>query len=84
VNDTIGTKFVALAQKRMNHAIKSIRQIGKLDNRGHEYSRDDVETMFSALANEVQAMRERLLTGAQGEPDFRLGPHGCGDGEGAP
>jgi hypothetical protein len=72
-------KFVELAQARMNRAIKAIRLIGKLDGRRGYYDQNDLSLMAQTLDDEIKAMGDRLETGLEGEPDFRLGEGGEGE-----
>jgi hypothetical protein len=68
-------KFVELAEKRVNRAIKDIRLIGNLSNRSnYKYADDDVRTIFSVLEKELRSARERFnanLTDAAAKP-FQL------------
>jgi hypothetical protein len=76
----VRNKFVALAQKRMNRAIKAIRLLGMLDRRS-EFDAVDVEAMAQTLRREVDDVRGWLMKATQGEPDFQLGaPHDGGEG----
>lgn len=67
-------KFVSLAEKRTNNAIKQIRLIGNLSNKGnYEYTEKDVAKIANTLNNELKAMKERFATGgATGKPEFSL------------
>ena len=67
-------KFVELADKRVNRAIKDLRLIGNLSNRAaYEYSDKDVKTIVRALQKEVDAVRSRLGgPGEAGDSEFRL------------
>lgn len=66
--------FVSLAEKRTNNAIKQIRLIGNLSNKGnYEYTEKDVAKIANTLNNELKAMKERFATGsATGKPEFSL------------
>lgn len=60
-------KFVSLANNRVNRALKDIRLIGNLSNRGaYEYSEDDIRKIVRALQREVDAMRVRFGGPSQG------------------
>jgi hypothetical protein len=67
-------KFIELAEARVNRAIRDIRLIGNLANRGaYEYGEDDVKKVFRALQKELDSARARF-TGDTGGRDneFRL------------
>jgi hypothetical protein len=54
-------KFVELAEKRVNKAIKDIRLIGNLSNRSnYKYEEVDVRAIFTALERELKQARERF------------------------
>ena len=54
-------KFVRLATKRVNNALKAIQLIGNLSNRtNYDFTDNDVEKIFSALTNEIRNSRERF------------------------
>lgn len=54
-------KFVELATKRVNNAIKAIQLIGNLSNRSnYDYTDADVEKIFSALNKEIRQCRDRF------------------------
>lgn len=74
MTDTTRIKFVALAQKRMNRAIKAIRAVGDLGGRKGVLSKNDAEKIKEALSIEVENTFDRLDAGLKDEPDFRLGP----------
>lgn len=76
MNDTTRTKFVTLAQKRMNRAIKAIREVGKLGNQKRALSGSDISQINAKLLIEVEAAQGRLLAGLDIQPDFRLGTAG--------
>lgn len=67
-------KFVQLAQRRTNNAIKAIRVIGKLGNKSaYEYTEEDVKKIANALSKEIEALRARMLTrGSKDAVDFKL------------
>jgi hypothetical protein len=67
-------KFVELADKRVNRAIKDLRLIGNLSNRAaYEYSDKDVKAIVRALQKEVDAVRSRFGgPGEAGDSEFRL------------
>lgn len=50
-----------LAEKRVSRALKQIRLIGNLANKGnYNYSESDVQKIFSALNGELKAARNRF------------------------
>lgn len=54
-------KFVKLAEMRVNRAIKDIRLIGNLSNRGaYTYSEDDVRKIFRVLQKELDGAKTRF------------------------
>lgn len=56
-------KFVELAEKRVNKAIKALRLIGNLSNRSnYKYADEDVRLIFGALDKELKQARERFQT----------------------
>ena len=56
-------KFIELAEKRVNKAIKDLRLIGNLSNRSnYKYGDEDVRQMFGALERELKLARERFQT----------------------
>ncbi|MDC0335845.1 hypothetical protein OAN24_02975 [Pseudodesulfovibrio sp.] len=55
------TKFVKLANKRVNAAIKTIKQVSDLSNASkYEYSREDAAKIIEHLQNEVDDCRKRF------------------------
>ena len=54
-------KFVQLAEARVNKALKDIQLIGNLSNRSnYDYTDEDVERIFKALAQEISACKKRF------------------------
>ncbi len=54
-------KFVRLANKRVNAAIKSIQQVSKLSNRAlYEYEQEDVDKITASLQSELDDCRKRF------------------------
>ena len=70
-------KFVELTEARVNRAVKDIRLIGNLSNRGsYEYSEKDVREIFKALQKELDAAKSRFSENGEGGIDsFRLSSH---------
>jgi hypothetical protein len=68
-------KFVDLAEKRVNKAIKDIQLIGNLSNRSnYKYEEEDVRAIFTALERELKRARERFYShlGSTDEKPFQL------------
>lgn len=67
-------KFVSLATKRVNRAIRDLRLIGNLSNRSaYSYTDEDVKKILRAVQREVDAIKTRF--GGPGEAldsEFRL------------
>lgn len=65
-------KFLELAEKRVNRAIKDLRLIGNLSNpSNYKYGDEDVRLIFSTLEKELKHARERFhsrLGGAAEKP----------------
>jgi hypothetical protein len=73
-DETDREKFVRLATKRVNNALKSIQLIGNLSNRGnYDYREKDVEKIFAALSAELKNCRERFqASGSKNRSGFTL------------
>jgi hypothetical protein len=55
------SKFVELANKRVNRAIKDLRLIGNLSNRAaYEFGEEDSRKIIKTLQREVEALRQRF------------------------
>lgn len=66
-------KFVRLANKRVNNALKAIQLVGNLSNRSnYRYTDKDVDRIFGALHTELKLCRERFGTGAKAKSGFFL------------
>jgi len=67
-------KFVELAEKRVTKAIKDIRLIGNLSNKGnYRYTDEDVKKIIRALDAEVKKLKHRFETrGGSEEIVFKL------------
>lgn len=60
-------KFVELAEKRVNNAIKQIQLIGNLSNTGnYEFHEADYQKIFRAIDAEVREMKRRFTDSAVG------------------
>ena len=54
-------KFVRLATKRVNGAIKAINVIGNLSNKySYDYTDEDVEKIFEALQEKLNTCKKRF------------------------
>lgn len=61
-------KFVELATKRVNNAIKAIQLIGNLSNRSnYDYTDADVDKIFAALNKELKQCRDRFQPARNGK-----------------
>lgn len=67
-------KFVELAEKRVNRAIKDLRLVGNLSNKtNYLYTQKDAEKIISVLEKEVKLLRSRFVSGGDEAEDlFRL------------
>jgi hypothetical protein len=67
-------KFIELAEARVNRAIKDIRLIGNLANKGaYDYSDEDAKRIFRALQKELEAAKSRFTGDTGGrDSEFRL------------
>ena len=68
------SKFVILAEKRVNKAIKDIKLIGNLSNkRNYSYTEDDAEQIFKVLKKYLDDMKARFDSKNSKEDEiFRL------------
>ena len=75
MTETDREKFVRLANKRVNNAIKAIELIGNLSNRSnYDYLQENAEKIFLALGKELKACREQFSNaGGKWERKFSLG-----------
>tara|TARA_R110002096_G_scaffold377463_1_gene571309 strand:- start:476 stop:706 length:231 start_codon:yes stop_codon:yes gene_type:complete len=67
-------KFVELAEKRVQRAIKDIKLIGNLSNRSnYSYTDQDSKKIYSALKKALDEMKARFDSKGNSESDaFRL------------
>lgn len=67
-------KFVRLANRRVNRAIKVMQLIGNLSNKSnYDYTAQDVEAIFQALRTEVQRCEEMFVAARDKRTDtFQL------------
>jgi hypothetical protein len=68
------SKFVALAESRVNKTIKDLRLIGNLSNRSaYQYGEDDVRKIFKALQKELDSAKGRFTKEGPAQDDvFRI------------
>jgi len=66
-------RFVSLAEKRVNKAIKDIRLIGNLSNKNnYEYEDSETQAIFRALEQEIKALRSRFNQSSKKDDFFKL------------
>jgi hypothetical protein len=67
-------KFVELAEKRVNRALKDIQLIGNLSNRSnYAYTDEDTQKIHRALKKAIDEMKTRFeSTGTAAKDDFKL------------
>lgn len=67
-------KFVDLANKRVNRAIKDMQLVGNLANRqNYEFTDEQARKIVKALQQELDAIRHSfLVAGESAKSDFRL------------
>lgn len=66
-------RFIELGSKRTGKALKAIRQIGNLSNKGsYEYTEEQVQKIISALRAEVDAIESRFTKGKTAAEEFKL------------
>ena len=66
-------KFVRLATKRVNAALKAMHLIGNLSNKSnYDYSQQDVQKIFRALQDGVTTCKKKfeLANGRRGKGGF--------------
>ncbi len=67
-------KFVILAEKRVNRAIKDLRLIGNLSNKNnYSYSDSDIQKILVVLDQEVKNLKAKFLSDdGKAIPVFKL------------
>ena len=54
-------KFVALANRRVNRAIRDLRLVGNLSNRSiYDFTEEDVKKILKVLQRELDSIRSRF------------------------
>ena len=68
------SKFVELATRRVNRAIRDLRLVGNLSNAAaYDYTEDDVKKIARALQRELDSIKARFgARGGDSEQDFSL------------
>lgn len=57
-------KFIRLANKRVNNALKKLDLIENLSNKNtYDYSEEEVKQIINALDDKVKGLRNRFLRG---------------------
>ena len=59
-NESKAERFVRLAEPRVNRACKAISLIGHLAASSYEYTEKQVEAMFGAMQEELDAQRAKF------------------------
>jgi len=55
-------KFIELAEKRVNKALKQLQLIGNLSNkRNYEYDQSDYKKIFRAIDAEVKSLKQKFI-----------------------
>lgn len=74
MNRTKRDRFVRLAVKRVNRAIKDIRLVANLSNKAaYEFTDEDVRKIAKALQKELDMLKARFGgPGESGESEFKL------------
>ena len=65
--------FVRIAESRTNKIIESITLLGNLSNTSYyEYTPEQIETMFSAIQEEIDTQKKRFEESGPKKKKFRL------------
>jgi len=59
-NESKAEKFVRLAEPRVNRACKAISMIGHLAASSYEYTEQQVDAMFTAMQQELDAQKAKF------------------------
>lgn len=66
-------KFIELAEKRVNKAIKAIRLVGNLSNKSnYKYEMEDAQKIIKALDREVRDLKARFTSEQTEDEVFTL------------
>ena len=72
MTDNKRTEYRRVAEKRVNKVLDELDKIGSMGCRSYyEFSDEDVERIYTAISNRLDAMRENLLA-RQRPGTFRL------------
>jgi len=67
------SKFVQLAEKRTNTAIKSMQLIGNLSNkRNYDYSEEQAAKIIAVLEGELKELKLKFKTASKTNNRFKL------------
>lgn len=69
-NESKAERFVRLAEPRVSRACKAISLIGHLAASSYEYTEKQVEAMFGAMQEELNAQKAKFHKGA--DNNFRF------------
>lgn len=69
-NESKAERFVRLAEPRVNRACKAISMIGHLAASSYEYTEKQVEAMFGAMQEELNAQKSKFTKGT--DRNFRF------------
>jgi ABC-type Fe3+-hydroxamate transport system substrate-binding protein len=74
MNRDKSAKFVELANKRVNKAIKDIKLVANLSNKqNYDYTQDQAKKIIKALQYEVEQVKQSFLSGDEDSQSvFRL------------
>ena len=73
MNETPRDKFIRLATKRVNNAIKTIQLLGNLSNTSnYSYTHKDVEKIFKALDEEINKTKRLFISKERRSSQFNL------------
>jgi hypothetical protein len=65
--------FIRIAESRTNKIIESIALLGNLSNTSYyEYTPEQIEAMFSAIQEELDAQKKRFASSEPQKKKFRL------------
>lgn len=59
-NESKAEKFIRLAEPRVNRACKAISMIGHLAASSYEYTEQQVDAMFAAMQQELDAQKAKF------------------------
>lgn len=74
MNRDKSAKFIELANKRVNRAIKDLKLIGNLSNRqNYEYTEEQARKIVKALQYEIDMVKQSFLSNeVDGQKVFKL------------